>query len=183
MNWDALGAIGEIAGALGVIATLLFLGLQIRQSSKATMAATFDAILAEWRELERNSFIEHPENIKVFADGLTDFNKLTLNDKRLFNYVMSQYALFVENMIQQHRHGNIQYSQLSPWVYYYSMLIRSPGGKVWWGEYKNLFSLTVSETMDAHRVKHSDKPDITAVVPSFFGIEPQAPGSDSNTDQ
>ena len=34
------------------------------------MAATFDAILAEWRQLERNSFIEHPENIPVFADGL-----------------------------------------------------------------------------------------------------------------
>ena len=102
MNWEAIGAVGEIAGALGVIATLLFLGFQIRLSSKATTAATFDAILAEWRQLERDSFIAHPENIPVFAEGLKEFEKLSLNDKRLFNYVMSQYALFIENMIQQH---------------------------------------------------------------------------------
>ena len=178
MNWDAVGAIGAIAGAAGVIATLLFLGLQIRQSSKTTMAATFDAILAEWRELERNSFIEHPENIPIFADGLMSFDKLSLNDKRLFNYVMSQYALFVENMIQQQRHGNIEYSQLSPWINYYSMLIRSPGGAIWWSQYKIILSQTLSETMDKHRIKHSDRPDITELIPYYFGIESQGSESD-----
>ena len=109
MNWEAIGAVVEIAGAFGVIATLIFLGVQIRQSSMATMAATFDAILAEWRQLERNSFIEHPENIRVFADGLSDFANLELNDQRLFNYIMSQYALFIENMIQQHQHLQPQF--------------------------------------------------------------------------
>jgi len=141
LNWEAIGAIGEIAGAVGVIATLIFLGVQIRQNSKATMAATFDAILAEWRQLERNSFIEHPENIQVFADGLKDFTNLGLNDQRLFNYIMSQYALFIENMIQQYQHNNIQYSQLAPWVNYFSMLIRTYGGKTWWEQYRKILSL------------------------------------------
>ena len=171
MNWDAIGAIGEIAGAVGVIATLLFLGLQIRHSAKSTVAATFDAILAEWRELERNCFIEHPENIPIFADGHQDFESLQLNNKRLFNYVMSQYALFVENMIQQHKHGNIKYSQVAPWVNYYSMLIRSPGGSIWWSLYKKIFSSTLTETMDKHRLENSEKPDITAALPCFFDAQ------------
>ena len=34
MNWDALGAIAETFGALAVVATLLYLSLQIRQNSK-----------------------------------------------------------------------------------------------------------------------------------------------------
>jgi len=33
MNWDALGAIAELAGAAGVIATLIYLATQIRQNS------------------------------------------------------------------------------------------------------------------------------------------------------
>ena len=34
MNWDAIGAIGELIGAAGVIATLLYLATQIRQSGE-----------------------------------------------------------------------------------------------------------------------------------------------------
>ena len=34
MNWEALGAIGEIVGAIGVIATLAYLAIQIRQNTR-----------------------------------------------------------------------------------------------------------------------------------------------------
>ena len=30
MNWEALGAIGELAGAIGVVGTLVYLTVQIR---------------------------------------------------------------------------------------------------------------------------------------------------------
>ena len=38
MNWDAIGAIGEVVGAVGVIITLIYLAAQIRQNSKTTQA-------------------------------------------------------------------------------------------------------------------------------------------------
>ena len=44
MNWEAIGAIGEVAGAIGVIATLLYLAVQIRQNTKSIKGATLDAI-------------------------------------------------------------------------------------------------------------------------------------------
>jgi len=36
LNWEALGAIGELVGATGVILSLVYLGLQIRHSSEQT---------------------------------------------------------------------------------------------------------------------------------------------------
>ena len=33
MNWDAVGAVAEVVGALGVIISLVYLALQIRQSN------------------------------------------------------------------------------------------------------------------------------------------------------
>jgi hypothetical protein len=33
MNWDAIGAIGEIVGALAVLITLIYLAMQIKQNS------------------------------------------------------------------------------------------------------------------------------------------------------
>ena len=40
MNWEAIGAIGEILGAVAVVATLGYLAVQIRGSTKATRAGT-----------------------------------------------------------------------------------------------------------------------------------------------
>ncbi len=35
MNWEAIGAIGEIAGALAVVITLIFLTIQLRQNTRS----------------------------------------------------------------------------------------------------------------------------------------------------
>ena len=43
MNWDAIGAIGEIVGAFGVMVTLIYLALQIRQNSKTIEAQMYQA--------------------------------------------------------------------------------------------------------------------------------------------
>jgi len=34
MNWDAIGAMGEVVGALAVVATILYLATQLRMSNK-----------------------------------------------------------------------------------------------------------------------------------------------------
>jgi hypothetical protein len=44
MNWDAIGAIGEIIGAIAVVASLVYLATQIRQSTKVARSATRQAI-------------------------------------------------------------------------------------------------------------------------------------------
>jgi len=40
MNWIAIATIAEIIGAAGVIASLIYLAVQIRQSTKVTRAET-----------------------------------------------------------------------------------------------------------------------------------------------
>ena len=35
MNWEAIGAIGEVLGALGVVLTLAYLAVQIRQNTRS----------------------------------------------------------------------------------------------------------------------------------------------------
>ena len=45
MNWDAIGAIGELLGAAGVIITLGYLALQLRRSNKQARAATLQTTL------------------------------------------------------------------------------------------------------------------------------------------
>jgi len=39
MNWDAIGAVGEILGALAVFASLIYLALQIKQNTQSLRAS------------------------------------------------------------------------------------------------------------------------------------------------
>ena len=45
MNWTAIGAIGEILGALAVGATLGYLALQIRQTNKIARAESYGKVI------------------------------------------------------------------------------------------------------------------------------------------
>ena len=49
MNWEAIGALGEVAAALGVVATLFYLALQIRFGAQAKRWETQQAVMTEIR--------------------------------------------------------------------------------------------------------------------------------------
>ena len=58
VNWDAIGAVGEILGALAVFASLMYLAAQIRGQSKQARASAFQEIgiatAAGWSVLAQN---------------------------------------------------------------------------------------------------------------------------------
>jgi len=66
LNWDAIGAFGEVIGAAGVIFSLIYLGAQIRSSSKQANAdAIYNLQKAQADVME--SFSNSPVLAKLFA--------------------------------------------------------------------------------------------------------------------
>lgn len=51
MNWEAIGAVGEIAGAAVVLITLLFLARQIQQNTAGLRAQALNATYNEWNNM------------------------------------------------------------------------------------------------------------------------------------
>ena len=73
MNWDAVGALGEVIGALAVIGTLIYLGRQVSHSVGLTRTSQKQGIMdayCSWNEMivsspELLAFLkrmEDPEN-------------------------------------------------------------------------------------------------------------------------
>ena len=44
MNWEAIGAVGEILGATAVLITLGYLAVQVRQSTRAMKTSTSSSL-------------------------------------------------------------------------------------------------------------------------------------------
>lgn len=53
MNWDALGATGEIVGALAVLLTLVYLATQIKQSNDISRFNASKEIMNQFNEINR----------------------------------------------------------------------------------------------------------------------------------
>ena len=51
MNWDAIGAIGEIIGAIAVVLSLIYLSVQVKKQSEESKIAGMHNIAVGFREL------------------------------------------------------------------------------------------------------------------------------------
>ena len=61
MNWEAIGALGEIVGALAVVLTLAYLAIQVRHAKEAA---------ADTNRLERSKGVRDMMLAYAAANGL-----------------------------------------------------------------------------------------------------------------
>jgi len=88
MNWEALGALGEIVGALAVIVTLVYLSVQIRQNTKASRIAAVQAA-SENSSRFSELIAADPELGEIFWRGLREPDSLEQAQRRQFLSVLN----------------------------------------------------------------------------------------------
>ena len=87
MNWDAIGAIAELLGAVGVIASLVYLATQIRQNT-ATVRASGSAAQSKINETVPVLLAQHAAARELYVRGLQDYESLTAEEARQFEAVL-----------------------------------------------------------------------------------------------
>ena len=68
VNWNAVGAIGEILGAVAVVITLLYLSKQIRQNTRSVQVAALRDTTSQWHQWSA-LLATSPELAEVVARG------------------------------------------------------------------------------------------------------------------
>ena len=76
INWQALQAISETLGLIVVVGSLVFVGFEVRQSAKATRAATMNNIMGSWGEVYRG-FSESENVAEIIWRGVQDPSALS----------------------------------------------------------------------------------------------------------
>lgn len=138
MNWEAIGAIGETLGAAGVIATLVYLAVQIRDSNRVAEDASFENKLAlgiaSIHEMIKS---EHGD---VVMKGLLYYDELRGREKLIFDNVMNSWftmialALFSRerDLMDDESTENLGFILRTRFFPY-------SGIHAWWSESKELF--------------------------------------------
>lgn len=148
MNWEAIGAIGEVVGAVGVVATLLYLALQIRGDARATRAATMHGQSNAYREFMQ-SLATDEELSSIYLRGIQDFR--SLEDAELVRFTSALGVLFrvFDEAFFQWSEGN-----LDPQVWHgfespMGDVLAYPGVRDWWATRSHWYSTPFREFIDA----------------------------------
>jgi len=147
MNWEAIGAIGEIVGALAVVVSLVYLGLQIRtQNNETQMSSVHDILEALRNEV---SAFKNSENATLYAKGTADFD--CLSDAEQIQYIaLSLGPMRVwEEAYLQYVSGRLEEKTWNALRAQYVDIRSAPGPERVWQLRKHTFSEDFREYSDA----------------------------------
>jgi len=131
VNWEAVGAVAELLGALGVIVTLVYLGLQIRQNTVSTRTSSYQAAVATSIELTVRVGLDS-DATRILTTGCADFAALSTEDQNRFSTLASSIFRNFENIFYQHKQGAIDDALWSGWSSRMRLMFALPGVQEWW---------------------------------------------------
>lgn len=141
MNWDAIGAIAELAGAIGVILSLAYLAMQIRQNTgqmerttRAARGAAYQDALVNYQSY-LTPVAENGELAEIFRKGLQDFDELSEVERFRFMWILGGFVTNMDNIFYQHQDGLISDERWKVTLNSLRWFIRTPGFKQWWPEF------------------------------------------------
>jgi hypothetical protein len=139
MNWDALGAIAETLGALGVIATLGYLALQIRQNNNQLRGSATSAVYEYQRSLTE-MLSEDPELYKIALRGNEDWNGLQSFEQQRFTIWCLHETGMWEMCHRLLKQGALDEELYRAKESYWLQLHSSPGRREWWNTHAIMLS-------------------------------------------
>lgn len=137
VNWDAIGAIAELVGALGVIASVLYLAGQVRAS---TRASAVEAKLESTGLLNNfiDKLIDNPDLNDIFMRGIIDLDSLTKEEYLRFSNMSLKAFWFFSAAHFQFKQGTISDDDFYEHQAVIRYWLRGQGCRVWWEKFGRL---------------------------------------------
>ena len=111
MDWQAIGAIGEILGAAGVIITLAFLAHQIKHTRKATLQATRHSIGTRGAAMV-DMLVTDSDTTRIFLRGVAADPSLEPHELFRFRSFLIRQAWGWQNIWEQEQEGLLSQGSL-----------------------------------------------------------------------
>ncbi len=130
MNWEAVGAVGEIIGALAVVISLLYLAAQIRTQVAQAKLAAFHEMSRQFRET--TVLFSSPDISDIFIRANKDFD--SISDAETVRLIVITTNLFRawEEAFLETRNGHLEVNVWEALSRDYTQAMGAPSfGRIW----------------------------------------------------
>jgi hypothetical protein len=169
MNWEAIGAVGEILGAAGVIATLIYLSVQIRQNTRQMKGEAVTA-LAQITDGLTSGLRDDPELLGLVLVAARNWNdpsltpadqgRVHLFNTQEFQRLETAWHLVTEGLLDP---GNYQAQED-----YTLRRLMEPGVQTWWNEHRYFLNEEFVVRLNSRLETASPHP--ASKIPFYDGI-------------
>jgi hypothetical protein len=152
MNWEAVGAIADLVGEAGVVATLGYLAVQIRQNTISTRTSSYQAVVEALLDWSRSVGLD-PTVAKLLSEGQRDLGALSSEQRAQF--VFLQVSLFrnYENIFYQHEQGAIDEVVWEGWSLRMRRSFATAGVRAWWAQDRAAYSAPFRNFLEENPLK------------------------------
>ena len=158
MNWDAVGAVGEIVGAAAVVISLIYVGTQIRHNTRTSRDEAIREIYAATSS--QFNVMAAPENTQCVLKGLNNYGSLKPEEKYRFDNLMSALINMVESSALSNDADLVQDETMEAWANYLGpRYFAYPGMHKWWNEARTTFAPGTRAWIDREMEKRQSKSD------------------------
>ena len=132
MNWDAIGSIGEVIGALAVVATLIYLAHQTRMNTKAVLAASSSQSTLGFAEFDER--IAHDQELRtVIRKSLqSDLTQFSESEWDCFQFFARAQVGRMQNAFLQSEFGFYQNQLADVQLNFMRSLLEYPAWQAFW---------------------------------------------------
>lgn len=149
MNWDAIGAIGELIGSITVVITVIYLAVQIRLSSKAAISVSTNQSRTAVTDVI-GAITSNTDAVKTYTAGLSGREGLEPHERVRFDFIIYQQLRVIETIFLEYQQGLMpEEVWISQWNGEKSIL-RTKGGRASWEAQKTFVAKSFMEWVERH---------------------------------
>ena len=148
MNWDAVGAVAELLGAVAVVASLMYLAAQVRINTRSVRAAsTKDAAttIRQWFD----TVTSDPDLSRIFTMGVEGVESLPAEERPRFMFIAFNLLKAAEDLHYQAHHGMMDPELWGGWDHILHQYLPSPGIQAYWSVRRLAFSTSFRGYVDS----------------------------------
>ena len=147
MNWDAIGAIGEIVGASAVVVSLVYLALQIRSQNKQEKLSALREMSRELRGT--TAMFANNDMSDIFVRANEDYSSLTDAESVQLIVLTTNIFRAWENAFLESKVGNLDESVWQGLSRDYTQTMGIPSFQYIWGLRKQNFDSEFQKYVDS----------------------------------
>jgi len=147
MNWDAIGAVGEVFGAVAVVVSVVYLAIQVgKQTEESKLAATRD--LATQFQAGLDMLAQDGELTSIWAAGVQDYRSLSHDDRLRLSMYFQRMTRVIEAQYLHLHTENVNPAYFESIQMSFSEFLSYPGAQQWWELSKGLFGVDFRKYLD-----------------------------------
>jgi hypothetical protein len=138
MSFEQISYLAQIVASIGVIVSLIFVGLQIKQNTRALQRTEHNSTMEQWTVI-RQAIAQNRDIAELMTAGLSGERALDAADKLRLEQMLQENAWAAFHIWDRTQRGIFPKGTFEATAgALLGTLLRTPGGESWWRKAKHI---------------------------------------------